>query len=187
MYFQAKTGIFASCVIYCGSHLHIKALISPSECVCVLCERGWGECNHFDMQSEEGRVISITGAWFWTRGEQSHLLYRFPLWTGWFWDGARWSYLMNNTWHVSLSFLITSTLPNQEVWPALTQEEEVRYFNLCKWGDGKLTASKCRWEKVNTTQLMDYKLIHKLNYAPGEAPYYQMQNSSYLVCHLISL
>lgn len=45
MYFQAKTGIFASCVIYCGSHLHIKALISPSErervrvCACVL---GWG-------------------------------------------------------------------------------------------------------------------------------------------------
>lgn len=34
MYFQAKTSIFASCVIYCGSHLHIKALISPSERVC---------------------------------------------------------------------------------------------------------------------------------------------------------
>lgn len=34
MYFQAKTGIFASCVIYCDSHLHIKALISPSERVC---------------------------------------------------------------------------------------------------------------------------------------------------------
>lgn len=47
MYFQAKTGIFASCVIYCDSHLHIKALISPSErvcapvCVCVWV-RGWG-------------------------------------------------------------------------------------------------------------------------------------------------
>lgn len=31
MYFQGKIGIFASCVIYCCSHLHIKALISPSE------------------------------------------------------------------------------------------------------------------------------------------------------------
>lgn len=29
--FGGKTGIFASCVIYCGTHLHIKALISPSE------------------------------------------------------------------------------------------------------------------------------------------------------------
>ena len=35
MYFQAKTGIFASCVIYCSPHLHIKALISPSERACV--------------------------------------------------------------------------------------------------------------------------------------------------------
>lgn len=47
MYFQAKTGIFASCVIYCGSHLHIKALISPSERVCApvcvfVCEWGAG-------------------------------------------------------------------------------------------------------------------------------------------------
>lgn len=29
--FGGKTGIFASCVIYCGTHLHIKALISSSE------------------------------------------------------------------------------------------------------------------------------------------------------------
>lgn len=47
MYFQAKTSIFASCVIYCGSHLHIKALISPSERVCTpvyvsVCEQGVG-------------------------------------------------------------------------------------------------------------------------------------------------
>ena len=45
MYFQAKTGIFASCVIYCGSHLHIKALIIPSEHVCVyvcVCVCVWG-------------------------------------------------------------------------------------------------------------------------------------------------
>lgn len=67
MYFQAKTGIFASCVIYCGSHLHIKALISPSErvcaplCVCLCVSEGLGGCSVITWTSRRGG-ISISGS-----------------------------------------------------------------------------------------------------------------------------
>ena len=90
MYFQAKTGIFASCVIYCGSHLHIKALIIPSEhvcvsvCVCVcVCVRAWEGVTAWTCSQEKGNDQHF-GVWIVARGELSHLPPRLPLWTGWF-------------------------------------------------------------------------------------------------------
>lgn len=108
MYFQAKTGIFASCVIYCGSHLHIKALISPSErvCVCVLpclCEFwSWG-CSIITKMCSQER-----GEMVWIRRQQSRAGDPTPARPGGpagsdtEWDGALWRKTLN----VSLSFVI---------------------------------------------------------------------------------
>lgn len=75
MYFQAKTGIFASCVIYCGSHLHIKALISPSErvCVCVAVVGGAAESLRCVVR---GGVHHFESVWIGARGERSDFLSR---------------------------------------------------------------------------------------------------------------
>lgn len=160
MYFQAKTGIFASCVIYCGSHLHIKALISPSERVCVRA-RGWGYSVITWMCSQGKGGSAFQGLDGGRRGPESLPARLAPCGRGWFW--YTWSCsLIYNASLVSLSFLIMFTRPNQEVQPELSQDFLVRRKQKRWWKHNFL--SDVSWVDVTETLHSTSNIFSRLLY-----------------------